>query len=286
MGAILHTGQPSVTIYGIAELLYGKVSPAGRTIQTIYPASYQDQISIFDFNMRPGPSAFVRPDCNASCAPNPKSPWEPRMHGGPCGNCPMGTNPGRTHRFYTGTPVVPFGFGLSYTSFTYSVVSAPTEPVSLSAVRDMLEATKAEGRVFPSLQLLSEAQPLVAYSVNVTNTGSMNADDVVLGFLTPPGAGADGVPLQALYAFERVFVPAGQTVTVNLYPSLTDFTQVCADLIGPVLSSARAINFTYCLQVDSMGERRVHSGEYTFRFGVKETAHHGMGYVEHKMTTF
>ena len=32
-------------------------------IQTIYPASYADQISIFDFNMRPGPSEWARPDC-------------------------------------------------------------------------------------------------------------------------------------------------------------------------------------------------------------------------------
>jgi len=63
VGAILHTGQPSVTVLGIAELLYGLVSPAGRTIQTIYPSSYQDQVSIFDFYMRPGKSAFVRPDC-------------------------------------------------------------------------------------------------------------------------------------------------------------------------------------------------------------------------------
>lgn len=35
VGAILHTGQPSVTVLGIAELLYGKVSPAGRMIQTM-----------------------------------------------------------------------------------------------------------------------------------------------------------------------------------------------------------------------------------------------------------
>ena len=31
------------------------ISPAGRTIQTIYPASYADEISIFDFNMRWAP---------------------------------------------------------------------------------------------------------------------------------------------------------------------------------------------------------------------------------------
>ena len=35
----MHVGQPSTTIYGLAEVLYGEVSPAGRTIQTVYPAS-------------------------------------------------------------------------------------------------------------------------------------------------------------------------------------------------------------------------------------------------------
>jgi beta-D-xylosidase 4 len=53
VGAVLHTGQLSVTMLGVAELLYGKVSPAGRAVQTFYPEAYQDQISIFDFNLRP-----------------------------------------------------------------------------------------------------------------------------------------------------------------------------------------------------------------------------------------
>ena len=47
IGAIIHVGQPSITFYGIEEILFGMKSPAGRTIQTIYPASYADEISIF-----------------------------------------------------------------------------------------------------------------------------------------------------------------------------------------------------------------------------------------------
>ena len=54
----------------------------------------------------------------------------------------------------------------------------------------------------------------------------MDADHVVLGMLTPPGAGVGGVPLKSLWGFERVHVKAGQTVTVEMYPSMTDFTQV------------------------------------------------------------
>merc|ERR1719399_25251 len=75
VGAVLHAGQVSVQTLGLGDLLFGKRVPAGRTVQTVYPAAYADQVSIFDFNMRPGPSTWPRPP---------------------------GTNPGRTHRFYTG----------------------------------------------------------------------------------------------------------------------------------------------------------------------------------------
>merc|ERR1719331_2246407 len=120
VGAVLHVGMPSVQTLGIGDVIFGKTSPAGKTIQTVYPSSYADQISIFDFNMRPRPSNWPRPDCPA-----------------PYKNCPMGTNPGRTHRFYTGAPVVPFGFGLSYSTFTYTVLSCP-QTVDISPLKALI----------------------------------------------------------------------------------------------------------------------------------------------------
>jgi hypothetical protein len=84
IGAVLHAGQPSVQTLGIGDVLFGTKVPAGRLIQTIYEKSYADQVSIFDFNMRPGPSAFPRPDCNATGTQPASQP------------CPLGTNPGRT----------------------------------------------------------------------------------------------------------------------------------------------------------------------------------------------
>eukprot|EP00440_Ansanella_granifera_P058946 gb/GFBE01063890.1/.p1 GENE.gb/GFBE01063890.1/~~gb/GFBE01063890.1/.p1 ORF type:complete len:787 (+),score=165.40 gb/GFBE01063890.1/:1-2361(+) len=238
VSAILHVGQPSVQTLGIGDVLFGKSVPAGRTIQTVYPASYADQISIFDFNMRPGPSKWPRPDC-------PREQW---------GHCPMGTNPGRTHRFYTGKAVIPFGFGLSYTTFKYSMATAPTS-VSLNTLREQL-ATVQRGGKYPKMADIEAAGPAVQYAVSVTNTGDVDADDAVLGFLTPPGAGKDGVPLQTLFGFERVHVKAGETVTVWLYPSLADFTHV-----------------------DLAGTRHALPGAYKVHFGVQETAVHGMGYV-------
>lgn len=36
-------------------------------------------------------------------------------------------------------------------------------------------------------------------------------------------------------------------------------------------------------QVDTNGVRKVHPGSYTVRFGVRETAAHGMGFAEAKL---
>jgi hypothetical protein len=93
----------------------------GRIVQTVLPASYADEISIFDFNMRPGASVWPRPDCVLQ----------------PQSLCPNGTNPGRTYRFFSGVPVVPFGFGLSYTSFQYKWSTEPKQGVALPHYRSV-----------------------------------------------------------------------------------------------------------------------------------------------------
>ena len=91
----------------------------------------------------------------------------------------------------------------------------------------------------------------------------MDAEHVVLGFLTPPGAGTDGVPLQSLFGFERVHVKAGESVVVNLYPSLADLTHT--QLNGTKVAAA---------------------GDWTVKFGVQETAQHGQGYAELTLGAF
>ena len=135
--------------------------------------------------------------------------------------------------------------------------------MSLGAVSDLLEGAETEAmRQFPSQKEIATLEAPVQYSVNVTNTGAMDADHVVLGMLTPPGAGVAGVPLQSLWGFERVHVKAGQTVTVDMYPSHAEFTQV-----------------------DASGARNVHPGSYTFRFGIEEMPR-DQGFLEHTFEAY
>jgi beta-D-xylosidase 4 len=109
-------------------------------------------------------------------------------------------------------------------------------------------------RVLPST--VEPQAPLAQYIVEVTNTGPVDADDVVLGFLKPPGAGVAGTPLQTLFGFERVHVPKGKTVKVYLGSTIRDF-----------------------VQVNQHGKHHAVSGEYVVQFGVPETAQHGMGFA-------
>lgn len=230
ISAVMHIGQPSVQVIGAGDVLFGKRTPAGRMVATVYEASYADDISIFDFNMRPGSSVWPRPDC-------PK----------PYDSCKNGTNPGRTHRFYTGDAVVPFGYGLSYTTWKYEVTEVP-QSVTLGELSKQLQS---------SAEYVPMKQPVEPFKVKVTNTGSVDADDVVLAFASAPGAGTDGLPLQDLVGFERVHVKAGESKTVTIQPELSMFSQVDAD-----------------------GKRYPLTGDYNIRFGLQQTVAMGMGYAE------
>lgn len=109
-------------------------------------------------------------------------------------NMSMTVGPGRSYRYFTGTPLYPFGYGLSYTTFKLSWNPQPP------AVATMVSATDA-----------------TTYHVNVTNTGSRTGDEVVFAFFKPDASsittrGSAPTPIKQLFAFERVTLEPGQTV--------------------------------------------------------------------------
>jgi beta-glucosidase len=93
----------------------------------------------------------------------------------------------RTYRYFDGEPLYPFGFGLSYASFTYRNVKVDPETVPANG----------------SLKV----------SVDVTNTGAMAGDEVVQLYLTHSGVA--GAPIRALQGVQRVHLVRGATKTVS-----------------------------------------------------------------------
>jgi beta-glucosidase len=107
----------------------------------------------------------------------------------------------RTYRYFKGAVLYPFGYGLSYTTFSY----------------DNLQLDKPT---------LAAADTLVV-SVDVSNTGKVESDAVAELYLAHPGV--DGAPLRALKGFKRVHLAPGEKKTVSFELKGRDLATVDAN---------------------------------------------------------
>ena len=105
---------------------------------------------------------------------------------------------GRTYRYFEGKPLYPFGYGLSYTKFSYSGLVVPTDAVAAGSP--------------------------VSAEVTVTNDGKLAGDEVVQLYLSFPKV--KGAPLRALRAFQRVHLEAGASQKVKLEMQPRDMSMV------------------------------------------------------------
>ncbi len=105
---------------------------------------------------------------------------------------------GRTYRYFAGTPLYPFGYGLSYTKFSYSKLTIPSAAIGAG-------------------------QPVVV-EATVTNTGTRAGDEVAQLYLTFPAV--PGAPLRALRGFERVHLEPGASQTVRFELKSRDLSMV------------------------------------------------------------
>ena len=141
----------------IARALLGKSNRWGKLPVTIYDETFTDDFDMLSFDMTKAP--------------------------------------GRTYRYFTGKPLWPFGFGLSYTTFA----------LSLQGPRSVTILQKGG---------TSKIQ------VQVRNTGPMDGDEVVMAYFRPAQgtlpAGSRAAKLrQQLFGFERVAVAHGQDAMLS-----------------------------------------------------------------------
>jgi beta-glucosidase len=95
----------------------------------------------------------------------------------------------RTYRYFNGKPLYPFGYGLSYTTFSYSGLTLPETGINAG-------------------------DPLNA-SVSVTNSGKVAGDEVVQLYLKFPDVA--GAPIRALRGFQRIHLEPGASQKVEFH---------------------------------------------------------------------
>lgn len=156
--AILEAWEPgSEGGHAVADILFGDVNPGGKL-----PVTFPRKASH-------APLYYAR---NLTHSPEGGPMYRSRYWDGPM------------------TPLYPFGFGLSYTTFSITnlKVAAPQAKVGDS----------------------------VAVTADVTNTGSVVGDEVVQLYIHQK-AGSDSRPLRELKGFQRLTLTPGETKTVTFH---------------------------------------------------------------------
>eukprot|EP00051_Salpingoeca_urceolata_P030149 m.492197 g.492197 ORF g.492197 m.492197 type:complete len:824 (+) comp31802_c0_seq1:8-2479(+) len=171
--AILEAFMPGVHgAQAIAETVFGKNNPGGKLPVTMYYSNYTNEVDFLNMSMTNGV--------------------------------------GRSYRYYTGTPIFPFGFGLSYTTFSIQWSPSPPTQTTFHGVGDQK-----------------------TFTATVKNTGAVAGDEVVQAYFHPDqgiraSTGAP-VPIKQLFGFERVHLNPGQSTTVQFTLNSTALAQVDYD---------------------------------------------------------
>ena len=152
----------------VADALFGAFSPSGKMPYTTYQLAYQG-----DYN-------FTHMDI--------------------AGDVGSGGTGGRTYRYFTGVPLWPAFYGLSYCNFSLAFGSPPPPPVVTLSV---------------------SAPAPFNFTVRVANAGPMDAEETLFAFFAPRIASLAPptppfVPLRQLFAFEKRSIAAGGVADVAL----------------------------------------------------------------------
>lgn len=217
----------------LAEVIFGDYNPGGRLPVTWYPQSFS-QVPMTDMNMRSDLSRGY---------------------------------PGRSYRFYKGDTVFNFGHGLSYSKFSHSFVSTPSEVSLPFCINSLCEkvvtnATQEICYVPNSFEEQVFHQDVTFnITIRVSNDGSMRGSHSVLLFSEPPAVYA-GTPQKQLLGFKRVHLEADATLeiffTVSPYAHMSVVNEDGKKVLNIGLHSLRVNEAQHIMSLKVSGtERRV-----------------------------
>lgn len=190
VNAILNAWEPGMMGgQAVAEVLFGQVNPSGKLPVTV-PRNVGQIPTIYNYKPMQYSRQFVLNETGA---------------------------------------LYPFGFGLSYTTYSYSApcfVSAMSDTAASMDAASLSAATAAdtaaagtssqdtkENALRCDTAAVSVKELPVCVSVEVTNSGAMDGDEVVQLYVRDEYASVTR-PVKELKAFRRVHIPAGETVKV------------------------------------------------------------------------
>ncbi|KAJ9552176.1 hypothetical protein OSB04_016221 [Centaurea solstitialis] len=193
----------------MADVIFGRYNPGGRLPMTWYPKSYIEAVPMTNMSMRPDPNTGY---------------------------------PGRSYRFYRGETVYPFGYGLSYSLYTYRLIKAPNlvyVPMNKTRGCSLLSSCTSFDATGDVCNGLSFNVDLV-----VTNIGKIAGSHTILLFSYPPQVIRNG-PTKQLLDFKRV-------------------------RLGPWEQTSVSFKIDVCKQlsvVDQNGNKRVGLGRHVLQIG-------------------
>ncbi|KAK1934242.1 putative exo-1 [Phytophthora citrophthora] len=206
----------------MTDVLFGDVNPSGKLPVTMYRSDYVEQVEMKSMDMT--------------------------------------TNPGRTYRYFKGEPVFPFGWGLSYTSFSLSVDNGTSGVTTTSS-----NSGSSFGRMVGVSEEVSDSMN-ATISVVVSNDGKVAGDEVVFAYFRAVKTGVTGPATllnKQLFDYQRVSLKPSESIRVSFIVQRKSLALAdsCGDLVSfagsyeIIVSNGVSERLTFSVQV--AGDKKV-----------------------------